>query len=508
MADQPATPPSWLDLLDEDIPVVDKSGKKLLLKGMDFVDQTKKPEAPSVSQPVAAKPKTSVPRPPAVPPPNLPVIEEDEMFVPKPAVVSAQPAASRADLGLEPESDLADIKKIEDKPAVKTAEAEERRELPLLDAMVEDATTGTGVTFADEDMKRRYRTLVSLFFRELRDALETKSKFTMPVQSGGMGMTDVDAERIIAELVKRDDAYHETLAGKAAADKAGYVAMRTEQVLTGQDKIDQGEKEKADRAFKNLAERVGMQSDFPLPSERASSEEQTVVSALASPRKSDAPKVIAVTSADTSVTKPASSEAAGGSKTPTAQKSVLQKSSSPQTPPVAAKAPAAQPVQPPRPSGVQPQTVSVAPSPRPPVIVPPQAVQNPPSPRPSMPSSEHRPLVADVAMVPRLVGPIEELRSISVVDFRRLSRDPKEAALKIKDKIDLLEEQSFSAKTQAAKAWQDSETNRLYLDILRASLDGKPVPEVISALEDARKPFLTKQEFEAIMELNRKLRFG
>jgi hypothetical protein len=106
------------------------------------------------------------------------------------------------------------------------------------------------------------------------------------------------------------------------------------------------------------------------------------------------------------------------------------------------------------------------------------------------------------------VGPVGELRSITLKDFRRLSKEPAEATLKIKDKIDLLEEQSFTLKAQGVTAWQDSEVNRLYLEVLRNSLDGKPVNEVIADREKNNLPTVTQKEFEAIMELNGKLRFG
>ena len=116
--------------------------------------------------------------------------------------------------------------------------------------------------------------------------------------------------------------------------------------------------------------------------------------------------------------------------------------------------------------------------------------------------------MADVKFVPKLTGPVDELRSITVKDFRRLSRDPHEATLKLRDKIDLLAEQSFEVKTAGIKAWQDSEVNRLYLDMLRQSLEGKPIMDVIAERESKSLPALAKPEFDAVMELNRKLRFG
>jgi len=116
--------------------------------------------------------------------------------------------------------------------------------------------------------------------------------------------------------------------------------------------------------------------------------------------------------------------------------------------------------------------------------------------------------MADVVASPRLTGPIEELRNMTLQDFIRLSKDPKEATLKIKDKIDLLEEQSFDLKNQAVKAWHECEPSRLYLEILRTSLDGKPVTDVIAERNAKGEKSLTKEQFDAVMALNRILRFG
>ena len=430
MADAPGTPAPWLDLLDEDIPVVDKSGKQLLVKGLDFVER-------NIAKPAAASAPTAPSIPP--PPPNLPMGEP--VHVPQSPALEAQPTATRGDFGLDTAKDAADLKKIEVIVAGRSVVAETKAEASLLDTMVEQAVSGTGVNLPDEDVRRRYRMLVSLFFRDLRDGLETRSKFTMPVQSGGMGMTDADAERVMADLGKRNDDYHAALTGKAVDDKAKYVAVQTQKVLGGQDEMEKKDQERREEAFTGLLQRTGVQGAAPASSPTPP------------PRE---PKVIPVVGLD-----------AQGKATPAA-------------PATAQPAPAAP--------------------------IPVQAAAPPASAAPA--PSGAQPLMADVKYSPRLTGPVEEIRSMTMKDFRRLSRDPREATLKIKDKIDLLEDQSFDIKTQGIKAWHDSEINKLYLDILRKSLEGKPISDVIADLDAKGLPFLAKPEFDAVMELNRKLRFG
>lgn len=106
-----------------------------------------------------------------------------------------------------------------------------------------------------------------------------------------------------------------------------------------------------------------------------------------------------------------------------------------------------------------------------------------------------------------LTGPVAELRDTALIDFRRLSKVPAEACLKIKDKIDLLAGESYEKRTEGVRAWNDSEVYRTYLTQMKEALEGKPLPEVIAARRAAGQPFLTVEEVKAIAELSQKLRY-
>lgn len=108
---------------------------------------------------------------------------------------------------------------------------------------------------------------------------------------------------------------------------------------------------------------------------------------------------------------------------------------------------------------------------------------------------------------PRLTGPVEELRATSLVDFRRLSKDPKEAVVIVNDKIRLLADQSFTKRTEGIKAWMDSEVYRTYLDQMREALEGKPMPQVIEMRQKVKLPYLSLEETQAVAELSRQLRY-
>gem|GEM_PF-2298740 len=114
---------------------------------------------------------------------------------------------------------------------------------------------------------------------------------------------------------------------------------------------------------------------------------------------------------------------------------------------------------------------------------------------------------ADIKKSPRLVDTIEELRILTLKDFRRLSEDPLNAASRIYDKIQAMERESFTKKLTAIQAWRENEINMLYVNIgQEALLKGKSITSVIDQLKTEGKPYLTEQEFDAILELNERIR--
>jgi flagellar biosynthesis GTPase FlhF len=114
---------------------------------------------------------------------------------------------------------------------------------------------------------------------------------------------------------------------------------------------------------------------------------------------------------------------------------------------------------------------------------------------------------SDIKKSPRLVDTIEELRILTLKDFRRLSEDPLQAASRIYDKIQAMERESFTKKLTAIQAWRENEINTLYVRIGQdALLKGKSITSVIDQLKEEKKPYLTEQEFDAILELNERIR--
>ena len=138
---------------------------------------------------------------------------------------------------------------------------------------------------------------------------------------------------------------------------------------------------------------------------------------------------------------------------------------------------------------------------------PPAAVQTEMSPA-SVPPKGTKPAVQDIAPARKLAGPVQELENMDLVGFRRLAQDPNEAILKIKDKIELLESESYAKRIAGVKGWQSSPVNKMYVDLTRQALvTGKPIEQVAAAKQKGGSDSLSKEEIQAIMKLNNQLRF-
>jgi hypothetical protein len=109
---------------------------------------------------------------------------------------------------------------------------------------------------------------------------------------------------------------------------------------------------------------------------------------------------------------------------------------------------------------------------------------------------------------PRLAGPIEQIHRLTLVEFRRLSKEPAKAVQKILDQVALLEEEGYDRKSQAVSAWRASPLYRQYLSLNQEALTrGLSVEDVIRQKLAAGEQVITVEDLQAILDLNAKLRF-
>lgn len=119
-----------------------------------------------------------------------------------------------------------------------------------------------------------------------------------------------------------------------------------------------------------------------------------------------------------------------------------------------------------------------------------------------------RPIVDGVRLARKLTGPIEELGDMTLIEFRRLADNPKAAADEIREKVKLLEQESYSRKMQGVDAWFKNEVCKFYRLLGSAAMEqSRNVEDVIKERLLAGKPTLTIEEFDAVMRLNKDLRY-
>jgi hypothetical protein len=109
----------------------------------------------------------------------------------------------------------------------------------------------------------------------------------------------------------------------------------------------------------------------------------------------------------------------------------------------------------------------------------------------------------------RLMGPIGELQGITLSDFRRLSKNPEEAATKILQKFEVLSQESFERRNEGIKAWMASPLQGSYMKLVSEALaTGKPVIKLAEdGIAAGRSDIPSPDEISAILNMNAKLHF-
>jgi len=158
-------------------------------------------------------------------------------------------------------------------------------------------------------------------------------------------------------------------------------------------------------------------------------------------------------------------------------------------------------------STVMEKAVAPAPVVSAPIPTPVVKVQSVAAPAPRLAENKVKPRVEDIKPI-RIMNPIDELRYMDLLNFRRMSKDPNEITKKIKSRIKLLEGEDYEKGLAGVTAWRQSPVNKLYLKIINGSLtEGQTIPQIIDALKAKKQDYLTLDEVEAIISLNSELKF-
>jgi hypothetical protein len=128
--------------------------------------------------------------------------------------------------------------------------------------------------------------------------------------------------------------------------------------------------------------------------------------------------------------------------------------------------------------------------------------------RPAFSTSISRPSMHDIKPMPRIMGPLEELQFLDLINFRRLGKTPEEITAKVFSKIKLLEADGYDKMVAGVKAWRQSPVNRLYLKMMQEAISrGLTIKDLAITAQKDNKNYLHWDEIEAILTMNSQLIF-
>ncbi len=108
----------------------------------------------------------------------------------------------------------------------------------------------------------------------------------------------------------------------------------------------------------------------------------------------------------------------------------------------------------------------------------------------------------------RLTGLADELGGMDIEAYRRLSRDPQQAAEKVVEKLETLKRESFDRWTEGVEAWRKSPLQQQYLKLVTESFSsGKPVAQLVEEKRKTDPRLPSAEELGSIISLNGRIQF-
>jgi|GEM_PF-2562517 len=307
----------------------------------------------------------------------------------------------------------------------------------------------------DHVMKKRFHTIVESRLSDVRDKQMLKDQLARSTKIGGMGFTQ-DRVAMVAPLIEQawNEIHAKHLKIKEVEEAHKHLAQPTVPKKMQHPTLVQQKPE----------------PPMPVPEKKESVESQEKVEPQPEPEKKPEP----VKSVPPPITPPIRS-------VPPAEKKA-EPTPEPETAP-----PAHEELPPPKPKK--------------------EVSHFMPKVRRDLEESDKR-VVQDIVPPSKLVGPIEELQQMSIEEFRHLGDSPEESADRLKEKIHMLEKESFQRRSEGIKAWRTSPLMKEYLDIGRESIENtKDIKQLIADRQEKNSRGINTQEFNAISEVNSSLRY-
>lgn len=343
--------------------------------------------------------------------------------------------------------------------------ASEMRALDLdkdIDLVVREA----GLVLPSIDLVNRFKSILSTYLKGIRNKIDARAAFSKAVNLGGLNLSLTEIDRVFrvceTQKFKSLDVVLPSLAAKAAAPVTTPPPTKLDKLITNAEKSVPAAEYSLKQA---LAEgQVKQPADFKKPIAAEPITKLDLKHELPIPEKTiDLPLP-------------------------------------PEAPKLAVKV------------VVPPKTIvppAIKPAPVPPSARPAAAPSRPiAGNRPAPAAQNSKPKIQDIKPMPKVMGPIEELQFLDLVNFRRLGVTPAETTAKIFSKIKLLERDGYDRMIAGVKAWRQSPVNRLYLRLGQEAIaKGMTLKDLLAAKQKESQEHLKMEEIEALVSLNSKLVF-
>lgn len=319
------------------------------------------------------------------------------------------------------------------------------RPASALDKAVDETIGRLSYKAPDDYLAKRIRNIISSRLRDIRTADDVRQLLARDTKVGGLGLVSADAQRVAADI---ESGYAEFHSAVAEEEKGKLESQLEDQ----KQKVAERRRLEAAQHAKWYEEKI-----------RSRKEQESV-----------------------------SAEAFGAMKSASAGQTPLDaKERRVETTKYGPLIPVAKPVVP---------TASMA---KPGVKISPQTVEI------EQKKVGERPTLDAMAYAgPKLMGLMGELRTMNVAQFRRFSKDPREAAKKIRSLLETLGQESFERRMEGITTFRASPLQGAYLALVAESFrTSRPVAQVAEEKRKQGENVLSADEIAAIMELNSALQY-
>jgi len=368
-----------------------------------------------------------------------------------------------------------------------------------LDTDINLIITEAGLGLPSGDLVNRFKGVLSTYLKGIRSKIAARDAFAKPINVGGLNLSSIEVDRVFK--VCEQKTFKSLEVNLATVSKILPPQSRLDKIIASADGKSAEYNLKQAIATGQVKKIEVPQGKIIIPNKLDTSHELPVPEReldLPLPEKAEKPKN--TVPLDLPVIPAVSALAPVMPVAPVA---------TPMLAPTPKIATPAQQIQKPAKTGFFGQTLKDSPKPAPPVaraITPmPKSIT---AARPIFAPSISKQVMHDIKPMPKVMGPLEELQFLDLLNFRRLGKTPTEITEKIFSKIKLLEADGYDKMVAGVRAWRQSPVNRLYLKMVQEAMGkGQTIRDFALTAQQDNKNYLTMEEIEAILAMNSQLVF-